>query len=376
MNAQATARIFDLLNRELTGRAVAWSSSNDALARVNAAGVVTAVSRGATAIQITATSEGKSGSVSVTTRGVIAVTVSPQTASPRPGSGLQLTATVDVDAGSGVSTAVSWTSRNGSVVSTNSTGLLVALAAGQAYVVATSQSDATKRDSALITVPDACAAIAHTLGTTVNGQLTSLACNGTTDKYEFSVAATTFYVVRFQPATNQDLFPLLPDVSASFPTNAGGLTNAFGLVRAGKYQIMIIARGATSLGAYSFTTQVNPLGACPIVFTTLGVTRAFSLTNCAAYTPQGLVGAFTAEAFYLNVDANQQLRFTVQSNAFQARLELFEPNTGAFPATASAAAVGGSAVLVYRPPVPRVVVVYVTSQTPGGAGGYTMTIDP
>ena len=51
---------------ELSGRAIAWRSSNDAVATVSAAGVVTAVAPGSAVVS--ATSEGVSGSVTITVR--------------------------------------------------------------------------------------------------------------------------------------------------------------------------------------------------------------------------------------------------------------------------------------------------------------------
>ncbi|HEV7389094.1 MAG TPA: Ig-like domain-containing protein, partial [Gemmatimonadaceae bacterium] len=64
---QATATTLDAANNALTGRAVTWTSSNTGVATVSSAGLVTAVAAGTS--QITATSEGVSGSsaISVTT---------------------------------------------------------------------------------------------------------------------------------------------------------------------------------------------------------------------------------------------------------------------------------------------------------------------
>src|SRR6185436_2582451 len=62
---QATATLEDSQSRTLTGRVVAWSSDNTAVATVDAnTGVVTGVSVGLA--NITATSEGKTGSATIT----------------------------------------------------------------------------------------------------------------------------------------------------------------------------------------------------------------------------------------------------------------------------------------------------------------------
>jgi hypothetical protein len=61
---QATATTRDASGNVLTGRAIAWSTNNTAVATVSSAGLVTAVASGSALI--VATSEGKSGSASLT----------------------------------------------------------------------------------------------------------------------------------------------------------------------------------------------------------------------------------------------------------------------------------------------------------------------
>lgn len=64
LTRQLTATLRDASGNILSGRVVTWSSSQDLFARVNTTGLVTAVAVGGATI--TATSEGKSGSASVT----------------------------------------------------------------------------------------------------------------------------------------------------------------------------------------------------------------------------------------------------------------------------------------------------------------------
>jgi hypothetical protein len=68
-STQATALMRDAAGGVLSGRAVLWSSSNTAVASVNASGLVTAVSAGAATI--IATSEGIAGSAGVQVSGVL-----------------------------------------------------------------------------------------------------------------------------------------------------------------------------------------------------------------------------------------------------------------------------------------------------------------
>ena len=70
--ATLTPTLFDANNAALTGRVVTWSSANTAVATVSASGLVTGVATGSTVV--TATSEGRSASASITVTPNTAVT--------------------------------------------------------------------------------------------------------------------------------------------------------------------------------------------------------------------------------------------------------------------------------------------------------------
>ena len=78
---QATATTKDASGAVLTGRAIAWSSDNTAVATVSASGLVTSVAAGTA--HIIATSEGKSGSATLTV--TAASTSAAECATPRAG---------------------------------------------------------------------------------------------------------------------------------------------------------------------------------------------------------------------------------------------------------------------------------------------------
>lgn len=71
-STQATAVLRDATGNALTGRSITWATSNAAVASVNTTGLVTGVAQGAATI--TATSEGRSGSATVTVTAVISLT--------------------------------------------------------------------------------------------------------------------------------------------------------------------------------------------------------------------------------------------------------------------------------------------------------------
>ena len=142
----ATATLRNSRGDVLTGRVIAWSSSNAGIASVNSSGVVTAVSAGSA--NIIATSEGQNGSAALTVSvspppppaPVASVTVSPANAAITVGQTQQLTATLR-DANNNVLTgrAVAWSSSNTSVATASASGLVTAQSAGSATITATSE---------------------------------------------------------------------------------------------------------------------------------------------------------------------------------------------------------------------------------------------
>ncbi|HUR91714.1 MAG TPA: alpha/beta fold hydrolase [Gemmatimonadaceae bacterium] len=140
----------DSAGNTLTGRAITWSSSDAAVAAVSPMGVVTAIAPGT--VTITAAVEGKTGTASIWAAvvPVRTVTLSQGDATLYP------TVTLDYDA-SAVDSAgntltgrpVSWSSGNTSVVTVSSTGLVTAIAQGEATITASVEG---KPASARVTV--------------------------------------------------------------------------------------------------------------------------------------------------------------------------------------------------------------------------------
>jgi uncharacterized protein YjdB len=157
--ANATATLRDAGGNDLTGRAVAWSSSNAGVASVNSSGVVTALSAGST--NIVATSEGQNGLAALTVSAppppapvpVASVSVSPTAPSLTVGGTIQLSATTR-DANGNVLTGrtVTWTSSNAGIASVNSSGLVTAVSAGSASISAFSEGQ-TGSSTVTVTAP-------------------------------------------------------------------------------------------------------------------------------------------------------------------------------------------------------------------------------
>ncbi|MFN8574458.1 MAG: Ig-like domain-containing protein [Gemmatimonadaceae bacterium] len=140
--AQATATLRDAQNNRLTGRGIAWSSSNTAVATVNNIGLVTAVAVGNA--NITATSEGKSNSAPIAVTAGVAPVASVDVSLGQPnltvGQTTQATATLrDAQAHILTGRAVVWSSSNPSFATVDANGLVTALSPGSTNIVATSE---------------------------------------------------------------------------------------------------------------------------------------------------------------------------------------------------------------------------------------------
>jgi uncharacterized protein YjdB len=153
-----TATPKDGAGNTLTGRVVGWTSSNTSIATVTSSGVVTGVGSGTATI--TASSEGVSGSATVTVGGipVASVTVSPSTSSLLVGQTTTLTATLKDGNGNVLAgRAITWTSSASSVATVSATGVVTGVSGGAATITATSEG---KSGSATVTVTSPPAAIA------------------------------------------------------------------------------------------------------------------------------------------------------------------------------------------------------------------------
>lgn len=134
------ARPLDSDGNALNGRTVTWATGNAAIATVNASGVVTGVSPGATAI--TATVEGRVAQVAVTVTlpPVATVSVTPTRDTLAVGGSRQFTVVVR-DAGGAALTGrtIAWSSSNVAVATVSSTGSVAAVAPGTVTITATSE---------------------------------------------------------------------------------------------------------------------------------------------------------------------------------------------------------------------------------------------
>jgi len=168
---QLIATPKDANGNPLTGRTISWTNSNSGVATVNGSGLVGASAAGSATI--TATSEGQSGtaSISVSNVPVTSVAVSPATASLTVGGTQQLIATPkDANGNPLTGRTISWTSSNSGVATVNGSGLVGASATGSATITATSEGQSGTASISVSNVPVASVAVSPaTASLTVGG---------------------------------------------------------------------------------------------------------------------------------------------------------------------------------------------------------------
>ena len=135
-----TAEVRDQTGAIITGKTLAWSSANAAVASVSSAGVVTGEGPGSTTI--TASVDGKNGSagISVAQASVFAVTISPLAGPVTAGATTPLTAVVSDRSGTALSgRRITWSSSAPLVATVDGIGRLGALSPGVTTVTASSE---------------------------------------------------------------------------------------------------------------------------------------------------------------------------------------------------------------------------------------------
>jgi len=134
----ATATYSDGSKTDI-GASASWASSNKTVATVKLDGVVTALAAGTATISANLTGHNGSAAVAVqSTRALVSISITPGSTALTVGGTQQLTATANYSDGStaNINASGSWTSSNSTIAAVNSTGLVVAAAAGNVTITA------------------------------------------------------------------------------------------------------------------------------------------------------------------------------------------------------------------------------------------------
>src|SRR6266513_1027456 len=178
---QLVATTIDSAGNVLTGRSVNWASGNSGAASVDGNGLVTGM--GAGAATITATSEGKSGTASVTVSSipVASVTVSPASASLTVGQTAQFSATArDANGNALAGRPVTWTSSDGTIASVSASGRATGVAAGgPVTITATSEGQSGAATVTVANAPVASVTVAPATASVAMGQTVQLSATPT-----------------------------------------------------------------------------------------------------------------------------------------------------------------------------------------------------
>ena len=181
---QLTATVLDGNSQPIDGAVVTWQSSDEAVATVNAQGLVTAVSNGVA--RITATSGGATAGIDITVmQSAGSIVIAPDIATLMSlGATVQLTATVLDQNGQSVEDAVvTWQSGDKAVATVSAQGLVTAVMNGTARVMATSGAATSGIDVTVMQIAGSVViapleATLMSLGATVQLSATVLDANG------------------------------------------------------------------------------------------------------------------------------------------------------------------------------------------------------
>jgi uncharacterized protein YjdB len=134
---QLAAILRDAQGNELSQRSVVWTSSDPSRATVDAStGLVTGVDAGAA--RIIATSEGRTGSATVTVSAPVAtiIAVAPSSVTLTAGCSFQLSAQAKDASGNAISSSVQWETASPGVALVSQAGLLLGIAPGSTTITA------------------------------------------------------------------------------------------------------------------------------------------------------------------------------------------------------------------------------------------------
>jgi hypothetical protein len=269
---QLVATLRDAGGATLTGRVVTWTSSNNGVATVSGAGLVTGVTVGGP-VTITATSEGQTGTATVTvvTPTVTTVSVSPAITSVSSGGTTPLTA-IARDQNNVIITGkvFTWTTGNAAIATVSPTGLVTGIAAGGPVTMTAAVDGKSGTASVTVTSSPCDASTPITIGQTLSGTLGNTDCTLEDGSFmdQFQITITANARLQFDVTSSAfDAYLILflrnadgSKVAVGADNNSAGGTNARitrDVVAGETYLIGANSLLANVTGAYQVTVQTG-----------------------------------------------------------------------------------------------------------------------
>ena len=349
-STQASAALRDAQGNLLTGRTIAWSTANMAVAVVHpTSGLVTAIAPGITTI--TATSEGRSGQATITVSSiaVASVSVTLNASSLAPGEHTQATAVLKDSQGNTLSgRTVTWKSSNAAAASVDpSSGMVTAIADGATTIIATAEG-ITGQASLTVATP-AVASVTVTLAAS------SIAAGATTQ------ATATLRDAKGALLTGRAVTWSAGNTAVATVNPSTGLVTA---VAPGSTTIIATSEGKN--GQASLTVTVVPVASVVVALASTAIdpgmttqaTATLKDANGNVLTGRAVIWS-TSNAGYATVDNNGLVTAVTDGQVY---------------ISAWSESVAGQALLTVNPqPVAQVSLVMPTALNPGESANVSVT---
>jgi hypothetical protein len=354
---QLTATTLDAQQRVLTGRPITWSSTNQAVATVSGAGLVTAVAVGGP-VTIIASSEGQDGSATVTVvpPPVATVILAPSSASVTPGAVFQFSATLRDAAGNTLTNrVVTWTSSSNGIATVSGAGLVTGVATGGPVTITATSEGKTATATVSVVAP-----VVTTI--TVSQPVVSVS-NGGTTPLTVTVRDQNNAIMTGQAvvwATSN---------SAVATVSAGGMVTG---VSAGG-PVTIFATSSGKSGSAAVTVTSSPCDASTPISIGQVVSGSLSAADCI------LDDGSYMDLFRLPVATNGRIQVDVTSTAFDAYLILFiqNPDGSKVAVGADNNSAGGTNARIVRDVLAgETYFIGANSLLPGVTGAYQVSLQP
>lgn len=345
-NSQVTASLSGGCAND--DRTVVWTSSDNAIATINAGGSVTAVAAGTATMTATAFGNQARTAIPVTVRARVTTTLDlrPDIDTLSPLGTRTLTATVRDQTGALLPSApVVYRSLTPAQATVSVTGVVTAVAGGMASIeAATPRIGADSlRDTVRILIVPACSLVRPVqIGTTLSGSIDASTCQNlfgyrVANQYSLTATEQLYYSVRLVPTITTALVPL--NISGSLYGLPAGDTavTAFGVMRPGTFGFLVTAPSPTA-GTYTVTTELNPDPrlSCVVTDVTTGVNFRTAITPTCITRDIRILPA---------LGLAQQVRITATAPGFGVTIELRNNATGALIQRAQATTAGGTATI-------------------------------